>query len=63
MSWKWIVVLILLLLLVIFTVQNYQVVEIKFLFWNFETSRAIIIFSCLFIGIIIGGIISFIGRE
>jgi len=63
MNWKWIVVLILLLLLVIFTAQNYDVVQIKFLFWSFQTSRAIIIFSSLFIGVIIGWIISFVGKS
>ncbi|UCB56458.1 MAG: DUF1049 domain-containing protein [Candidatus Omnitrophota bacterium] len=56
MSWKWVVVLILMLFLVIFAAQNYEVVEIKFLLWSFQTSRAIIIFATLFLGIIIGWI-------
>ncbi|MBU1864079.1 MAG: LapA family protein [Candidatus Omnitrophica bacterium] len=46
--------LILLLGLVIFTVQNYAVVQIRFLFWGFETSRAIIIFVTLLVGFLIG---------
>ena len=54
MNWKFIVVAVLLLFLVIFTVQNYEVVEIKFLLWSFRTSRAILIFVTLFIGIAIG---------
>lgn len=54
MNWKWLFVLVLLLLLVIFTTQNYEVAEIRFLFWAFKTSRAIIIFATLFIGVIIG---------
>ena len=54
MNWKIILTLALLLLLVIFTVQNYEVVEIQLLFWAFQTSRAIIIFGMLFLGIIIG---------
>ncbi|MBU1998456.1 MAG: LapA family protein [Candidatus Omnitrophica bacterium] len=62
MNWKWILVLILLLLLVIFTVQNYEIVKIQFLFWSFQTSRAIVIFSTLFIGMIIGWIIPLIKR-
>ncbi|MCK9594834.1 MAG: lipopolysaccharide assembly protein LapA domain-containing protein [Candidatus Omnitrophica bacterium] len=62
MNWKWILVLILLLLLAIFSVQNYEIVKIQFLFWSFQTSRAIVIFSALFIGIIIGLIISLIKR-
>ncbi len=62
MSWKWILILMLLLLLVIFTAQNYEVVEIKFLFWSFKTSRAIVIISTLFIGIIIGWLTSLVKR-
>ncbi|MFC1804809.1 LapA family protein [Candidatus Omnitrophota bacterium] len=63
MNWKWILVLVLLLFLVIFTTQNYEVVKIKFLFWSFQTSRAIIIFSTLFIGILIGWFTSLIKRQ
>ncbi len=59
MQWKWFSILILLLLLVIFTAQNYEVVKIKFFFWFFQTSQAIIIFAALFLGILIGWIISF----
>ena len=62
-NWKWFFVLILLLLLVIFTAQNYEVVKIKFLFWSFQTSRAIIIFSALCIGIVIGWISSVIMKR
>ena len=54
MSWKWFLLLMLLVLLVIFTTQNYELVKIQFLFWSFKTSRAIVIFATLFIGIIIG---------
>jgi len=59
MNWKFILILVLLLLLVIFTVQNYEIVNISFLFWSFKTSRAIIIFASLLIGVAIGWIISF----
>jgi len=63
MNWKWILILMLLLILVIFSVQNYEIVKIKFLFWSFQTSRAIVIFSTLSVGIIIGLVISLIGRR
>ena len=63
MKWKWVVVLILLLILVIFTAQNYEVVDIRFLFWSFKTSRAIIIISTLFIGIVIGWMTSYIRKR
>lgn len=63
MNWKWVVTLILSLFSVIFAAQNYEVVKIRFLFWAFETSRAIIIFSTLLTGIIIGWITTFIKKK
>ena len=63
MNWKWVLVLILMLFLVIFTAQNYELVEIRFLFWSFQTSRAIIIFSTFLAGIVIGSIISYIRQQ
>jgi uncharacterized integral membrane protein len=53
---------VLLLALIVFTAQNYAVVKIKFLFWSFQTSRAIMIFAAVFTGIIIGWILSRIVR-
>ena len=58
MNWKFILVLILFILAVIFTIQNYEVVEITFLFWSFNMSRAIIIFSSILVGLVIGMVIS-----
>jgi len=58
-SWKWILTILLLIFLIIFTVQNYEVVTIQFLFWSFQTSRTIVLLTTLIIGIIIGWIISF----
>ncbi|MFH1283353.1 MAG: LapA family protein [bacterium] len=63
MYWKLIITLFLLLLLVIFTTQNYEVVEIKLLLWSFETSRAIILFSSFLIGIIVGALLTFLHRH
>ncbi|MFH1379944.1 MAG: LapA family protein [bacterium] len=54
MNWKWFVVIILLIILVIFTAQNYEVCEIKFLVWSFQTSRSIGLFISMVIGVIIG---------
>ena len=56
MTWKWAIITGLLLILVIFSVQNYEIVPINFLFWSFKVSRAIVIFGTLIIGIIIGWI-------
>ncbi len=54
MQWKFWLVIAALFLLVIFVAQNYEKVEIKFLFWAFTTSRAIILFLTLITGIVIG---------
>ena len=54
MHWKLIMLLVLSLLLVIFAVQNYEVVSIQFLFWSFETSRAIILFGAFIVGVLVG---------
>jgi uncharacterized integral membrane protein len=62
MSLKWIAIIMLLAVAVIFTAQNYEVVEIQFLFWSFEASRAIIIFLSLLVGIVIGLVIPFMRR-
>ena len=56
-TWKWVLILTLMLFLVIFTAQNYKIVEIRFLFWAFSTSRAIVIFATFLIGLIVGWII------
>ena len=63
MRWKLILILALLMLLVIFTLQNYEVVTIQFLFWSFRTSRTIIIFATFLIGVLAGLIVSFMRRR
>ncbi|MCK4993835.1 MAG: DUF1049 domain-containing protein [Candidatus Omnitrophica bacterium] len=54
MQWKFWLVIGALFLLVVFVAQNYETVEIKFLFWAFTTSRAIILFLTLVTGIVMG---------
>ena len=39
---------------VLFVIQNVSVVEIRFLFWSFAMSRALLIFFVLAIGIVVG---------
>lgn len=63
MNWKMAVILTLLALVIIFTLQNYEVVQVKFLLWQFEASRAIVLFVTLLIGFIIGLVVSFIKRQ
>ncbi|MBN1898637.1 MAG: LapA family protein [Spirochaetes bacterium] len=55
---KFIIILLLLLVLIIFTIQNYEIVKIRFLIWSFQTSRAIMIFLSVLIGGVIGLIVS-----
>ena len=63
MKWQWLVILLSLLILVIFSVQNYGVVKIQFLFWSFQTSRAIMFFVALMLGVIIGWITALLFRS
>jgi len=60
MNWKWITILALMLLLVIFAVQNYEIVEIRFLLWTLTTSRAIIVFGTFVIGLVVGWIVKMV---
>jgi uncharacterized integral membrane protein len=64
MHWKLIILLVLSVLLVVFVVQNYEVVSIQFLFWSFQTSRAIILFGSFIIGVLVGLMAAFVkGKQ
>lgn len=54
MNVKIISIVILVTLVVLFIIQNVAVLEITFLFWSLQMSRALFIFFLLAIGIIIG---------
>ena len=51
---KLIVLGLFLLIVVIFALQNFEVVEVNFLFWSFSMSRAVMIFLFLALGFILG---------
>lgn len=51
------------ILLLIFVLQNMTVVEIRFLFWQFSVSRAIMIILLLIIGFAIGWVLHGIYRK
>ena len=63
MGWKASLALILLMLVIIFTLQNYEVVQVKFLLWQLEASRAVVLFLTLLTGFIIGLVASFIKHN
>lgn len=44
----------LLLTVVIFTLQNTEMISIRFLFWQFSLSRALMLFLVLGVGILLG---------
>lgn len=54
MSYKHVISLILSGLVVVFIVQNAMAVEVRFLFWTFALSQALLIFFVLAIGVVIG---------
>jgi uncharacterized integral membrane protein len=54
MNLKVVLSLIVAALLVLFTAQNYEVVELRLLFWKIEMSRAIMILAVLAAGVVLG---------
>jgi len=54
MGWRGYLGLTLLLLVVVFILQNTTVVTVKFLFWDFTVSRALMVFFVLAAGIAVG---------
>ncbi len=63
MQWKFWLVIAALFLLVIFVAQNYEKVEIRFLFWAFTTSRAIVLFFTLITGMVIGWTVALLKNK
>jgi putative membrane protein len=60
---KTIVFIVLAILIVIFTIQNTQVVDIQFFIWKTSISKALVLLSTLFIGIILGWLITWAGYS
>ena len=54
MNYRLILILTLAGLAVLFIIQNIAIVEISFLFWTVQMSRALLMFFLVAIGIIIG---------
>ena len=44
-------------LFLIFVIQNTEAVDVEFLFWSFQTRRAVLLFVVLALGIAIGWIL------
>jgi len=54
MTPKRISLIIIAILFAVFIVQNAQVVEVRFLFWGTEASRAIVLLVTFFLGLVSG---------
>jgi lipopolysaccharide assembly protein A len=54
---KLIVALMLIGLVVLFAVQNYEVVQLRLLFWSLEMSRALLLFLVFTTGVALGWIV------
>ena len=52
-----------LLLALIFTLQNAEVVSVRFLFWEFSMSRVILLFLVFVFGVIAGWILHGLART
>ncbi len=47
----------------IFVVQNAGVVEVRFLFWSAEASRALVLIGTLILGLVIGWLSSWLRQQ
>lgn len=45
-------------LVVLFTLQNANVIELRFLFWTWSMPRAVMIFGVLAVGVLLGWLLS-----
>lgn len=59
MKAKSIIAIILILLVVVFTIQNTEIVTIKFLFFDISMSRVLVILGCFLLGLITGILIGY----
>ena len=63
MTPKRIVILVAVALFAIFVVQNAHVVEVRFLFWRTEASRALVLVGTFLLGLIAGWLSSKLGKK
>jgi putative membrane protein len=63
MTPKRVVFLVLALLFATFIVQNAQVVEVRFLFWSTQASRALVLLGTFALGLIVGWVSRLVRRK
>jgi uncharacterized integral membrane protein len=57
MKTKVVIIILLAVLLIVFVLQNTETVNINFFFWDLTIPRALLLFVCFAVGLIIGLII------
>jgi uncharacterized integral membrane protein len=57
------IIVVFVMLIVIFALQNTEIVSVKLWFWEVQTSRALLIFMCIVIGLLIGFLIPSFSRK
>lgn len=63
MTPKRILILVAALLFATFVAQNAEVVEVQFLFWKTEASRALVLLGTFAVGLIAGWLAGWLGRK
>jgi uncharacterized integral membrane protein len=58
MKFKTILAIIFAIIIVLFSLQNAEVTEVKFLFWKLSMSRILIIMGSFAIGVLVGILVS-----
>jgi len=54
MKTKILIILLLIILIVVFAIQNTQIVIVTLFFWDIQIPKALLIFSCIAVGLILG---------
>ena len=63
MTLKGILILGMAVIFAIFVFQNAQVVEVRFLFWSAQASRALVLIGTLILGLVIGWLSSWLRQQ
>lgn len=63
MKFKTVLIILFITLIVLFSVQNVEITEVKFLFWSLSISRVLVILGSFTIGVLVGFLISIKKRS
>ena len=63
MTPKRILIMVAALLFATFVAQNAEVVEVQFLFWKTQASRALVLLGTFAVGLVVGWLAGWLGRK